>query len=92
MSSTEGASFKQQFHLSQIWKNIFGNWKPEQPHQSGANQLASLLKRTIRKSLPDQVFEGLRTMIKGPNLQTDDEYFIHNRPDSWLIRILARKN
>ena len=91
--STEGASFKKQFYISQIWKNLFGNWRPEQPHPGGKNQLAALLKQMIRKTLPDQIFEGLRTMVKGSNTQTlDDEYFIHNRPNSWLIRILARKS
>ena len=92
LSSTEGASFKKQFHITQLWKNLFGNWTPNQPHQQGANRIISLLKQTIRKGLPAQVFEGLRTIIKGKNIQTDDEYYIHNRSDSWLIRILARKN
>jgi hypothetical protein len=91
LSSTEGASFKKQFYITQLWKNLFENWTPNQPHQQGANRITSLLKQTIRKSLPTQIFEGLRTMIKGKNIQTDDEYYIHNRPDSWLIRILARK-
>jgi hypothetical protein len=90
-STTEGASFKKQFHIAQLWKNLFGSWTPDQPHQRGVNRIVSLLKQTIRKILPDQVFEGLRTIIKGNNIQTDDEYFIHNQSDSWLIRILARK-
>jgi hypothetical protein len=89
--STEGASFKKQFHISQLWKNLFGDWKPEQPYPNSTNQFASSLKRMIRKILPEQILDGLRTMIKGDNIQTDDEYFIHNLPDSWLIRIVAKK-
>ncbi len=50
-----------------------------------------LLKQAIQKTLPKQIFEGLRTMLKGSKVQTDDEYFVHNQPDSWLIRVLAKK-